>query len=79
MLDFHITIMDNLAELDLELNSGEREVKKPFVTGGASEVMSVDELLNMTWSSSYMIMTIHLKSGSVTWTPMATRTRSRLL
>ena len=89
-VDFHIT--NGQPELDLELNSGERvrkpiDVKKPFVTGAnvcASKVMSTDELLDMDdiefqlhdYDNSPGVLL--KKSGSVTWTPIATRTRSRL-
>ena len=89
-VDFHIT--NGQPELDLELNSEERErkpidAKKPSVTGAnvcASKVMSADELLDMDDiefqlhdydnSPGFLLK----KSGSVTWTPIATRTRSRL-
>ena len=88
-VDFHIT--NGQPELDLELNSGERvrkpiDVQKPSVTGAnvcASKVMSADELLEMDdiefqlhdYGNSPVLLK---KSGSVTWTPIATRTRSRL-
>ena len=87
-VDFHLTT----DELDLELNSGETvrkliDVKRPSVTGNsvcASGVMSVDELLDMDdiefqlHESGNSPGVLLKKSGSVTWTPIATRTRSRL-
>ena len=90
-MDFHIT--NGRPELDLELNSGERvrkpiDIKRPSVTGAyacASKVMSADELLNMDdiefqlndYDNSPGVLL--KKSGSVTWTPIATRTRSETL
>ena len=88
-MDFHFT--NGQPELDLELNSGERvrkpvDVKRPSVTGAkvcASKVMSADELLDMDDIEFQLhhhdnSAGVLLKSRSVTWTPIATRTRSRL-
>ena len=89
-VDLHIT--NGQPELDLELNSGEIvkkpiDVLKPSVTGAnvcASKVMPADELLDMDdiefqlhdYDNSPGVLLKN--SGSVTWTPIATRTRSRL-
>ena len=89
-MDFHIT--NGQPELDLELNSRERErkpidIKKSSVTGAnvcASKGMSADQLLDMD-DIEFQLHdcdnspgVLLKESGSVTWTPIATRTRSRL-
>ena len=89
-MDFHFT--NGQPELGFELNSVERvrkpiDVKRPSVTGAnvcASKVMSADELFDMNDTDfqlhDYDSPGVLLKksAGSVTWTTIATRTRSKL-